>query len=94
MMIVEALSPVRCQWDDIIALLIFTPLFYSFVSFYLLPQKQEPGFEQFFAKPQEALGLLNAQTEKEAEASRDIAVRLKKSVRLHSIEIRSYAMLT
>lgn len=71
---VKALRLTLYQWDDIIAFLVFTPLFYSFVSFYLLPQKQEPGFGQFYAKPQEALGLLNAQ--KAGEASRDIAVRL------------------
>ena len=77
-MSVETLRLALYHWDDIVVFLVITPLFYSFVSFFLLPPKREPGYELFYSKPQEALGLLNAQ--KTDEVSRDISVRLNKTV--------------
>ncbi|OIW23249.1 riboflavin synthase domain-like protein [Coniochaeta ligniaria NRRL 30616] len=62
-------------WDDVLALAVLTPVFWSLCSYFLLPKKHEPGYDLLFASPQRQDGLLS-EKEKTSEDARDINRKL------------------
>lgn len=66
------LSTVRLHIDDIIVLALLTRFLYSFLQFFYLPPRREPGYELFFASPQEEDGLFKVGPSQRDASSRDI----------------------
>lgn len=68
----HVLSTLRLHIDDIIVLTLLTPFLYSFLRFFYLPPRREPGYELFFVSPQEEDGLFKVGSSQRDARSRDI----------------------
>ena len=62
------LSAFTLDVDDIIVLAILTPLIYSYIQFFYLPPKQEPGYELFFVSPQVSYGLFKGRSRRDVRS--------------------------
>lgn len=66
--------------DDVVALLIVTPILFSFLQHFYLPPKREPGYDLFFTVPQSIDGIVRAKASNRSQKPRDIAQVLASSV--------------
>lgn len=69
--------------DDIVALLVATPILVSFVQHFYLPPKREPGYDLFFISPQSRDGIVRGPKGRQSQNSRDISEVLSSPVGNH-----------